>query len=186
MATASLVALAVLSLAVLVLATGLLVNLGARQLSTPLAIAHDGPRVGRPAPRLNLRAVDGRAVVVPSDRRQVVLFTDHSLLDFEDLLSVLTDRLADRPEVVVLGSTNRTSAALLEGLGLDVPAVLVPPTVYDRYMVRVMPYAVVVDASGRVVTSGLVNTTFQLRHLALVGLERAELDAGHRAQEVSS
>jgi hypothetical protein len=186
MATASLVALAVLSLVVLVLATGLLANLGARQLSTPLAIAHDGPRVGRPAPRLEVRAVDGSAVVVPAGRRQVLLFTDHSLMDFEELLAVLIDVRADRPDVVVFGSGNRTSAALLEGLGLDVPVALVPHAVYDRYRVRVMPYAVVVDASGLVVTSGLVNTPFQLRHLAEVGLERARLDAGHQAQDVSS
>ena len=90
---------------------------------------------------------------------------------FEDLLALLTDDRAERPEVAVLGSANRTSAALLEGLSLQVPAAVVPHEVYDRYRIRVMPYAVVVDAAGRVATSGLVNTPFQLRHLAQVGLD---------------
>lgn len=185
MATAALVALTFLSLVVLVLAVGLLVNLGARQLSTPVAIAHDGPRTGRPAPRLDLRALDGGTLVVPSGRRQVLLFGDHSLMDFEELLDLLTDARADRPDVVVLGSSDRTSAALLEGLELTVPAAVVPHRVYDRFRVRVMPYAVVVDAAGRVATSGLVNTPFQLRHLAQVGLETEPLPATGPARGVS-
>jgi len=169
-ATAVLVVLVVLSVVVLVAAFGLLVSLGEKQLHTPLAIAHDGPRVGRPASHLEVRAIDGRAVIVPAGHRQVLLFGDHSLLDFADLLELLAADDADRPAVVVLGSADQTSVSLLEGLELRVPAAIVPHEVYDRYRIRVMPYAVVVGADGRVVTSGLVNTSFQLRHLAQVGL----------------
>ena len=171
MATAVLVGLTVLSLLVLVLAVGLFVTLGAKQLHTPLAIAHDGPRAGRRAPRLQARAIDGSEITAATGRRQVLLFTDHSLMEFEELLGLLTDDRAERPEVVVIGSADRTSAELLEGLDLRVPAAVVPHEVYDRYRVRVMPYAVVVDTAGRVATSGLVNTPFQLRHLAQVGLD---------------
>ena len=170
MATAVLVLLTVLSALVLVAASGLFVTVGEKQLHTPLAIARDGPRVGRPAPPITARATDGTAVAVPAGRRQVLLFADHSLMDFAELLALLVADRADRPDVVVLGSAERTSAALLEGLGLQVPAAVVPHKVYDRYRVRVMPYAVVVDAAGGVATSALVNTPFQLRHLAQVDL----------------
>jgi len=185
-ATAALVVLVVLSALVLVAAFALLVSVGEKQLHTPLAIAHDGPRVGRSAPRVDVRGLDGAAIVVPSGRRQVLLFTDHSLLDFEDLLGLLTVDDADRPDVVVLGSADRTSAGLLGALELRVPAGVVPHEVYHRYRVRVMPYAVVVDATGRVATSGLVNTPFQLRHLAQVGLETEAVGASGTSTEASS
>ena len=155
-------------------------SVGAEQLHTQLAIAHVGPRAGRPAPRLDLRSTDGVTMVVPAGRRQVLLFADHSLLDFGDLLDLLTagpDDGADRPDSRRSVSADRTSAALLAGLELRVPLAVVPHAVYDRYRVRVMPYAVVVDAAGRVATSGLVNSAFQLRHLAQVGLD-AEAGAG--------
>ena len=106
-------------------------------------------------------------------------------MDFDELLDLLSHDQADRPDVVVLGSSDRTSATLLAGLELAVPAAVVPHRVYDRFRVRVMPYAVVVDAAGRVATSGLVNTPFQLRHLAQVGLETEPVGAVDPARGVS-
>lgn len=185
MATTVLIVLAALSLVVLVLAVALYVSVGASQLHGPLAIAYDGPRAGRAAPRLDVATLDGGRVVVPSGRRQVLLFADHSLMDFEEILELLGSDDRGLPDLVVLGSTDRTSAELLRGLELRVPAAMVPHSVYERYRVRVMPYAVVVDADGNAVTSGLVNTQFQLRHLAQVG-QRAEpvaQAAGRRGSE---
>lgn len=170
MATATLAVLAVLSLVVLVLALGLLSGEGHKQLNTPLAISNDGPRVGRPAPRATIETISGDKITVPNGTRQILLFADHSLMEFDDLLPWLASEPADPPGLVVVGSMDRTSAALLAGLGLGVPTAVVPHAIYDRYRIRVMPYAVVIDASGRVVTSGLVNTPFQVRHLAQVGL----------------
>jgi hypothetical protein len=171
MATAALIGLTVGSLVVLVLAVALYVSIGEKQLHTAPAIAHDGPRVGRPAPQVRISGIDGTAITVPSGRQQVLLFADHSLLDFEDLLGLLVGDQADRPAVIVLGSSARTSTDLLEGLHLGVPAAVVPHDVYHRYRVRVMPYAVVVDSLGRVTSSRLVNTSYQLRQLAQVRLE---------------
>lgn len=170
MATTVLVVLVVLSLAVLVLGIALYVHVGSTQLGTAAAIAHDGPRVGRRAPAVEVTTIDGAPLVVPSGRREVLLFADHSLIDFEDLLELLGigDR-GDLPPVVVLGSRDQTSAELVSGLDLGVPTAVVPHAIYHRYRVRVMPYAVVVGDDGRVVTSGLANTPFRLRHLAQVG-----------------
>lgn len=187
MATTVLTVLVLLSLVVLLLAVSLYVSVGASQLHGAEAIAYDGPRVGRAVPRLDVATIGADArVVVPSGRRQVLLFADHSLMDFEEILELLSaeDR-ADLPDLAVLGSTDRTSAELISGLGLRVPAAMVAHTVYEGYRVRVMPYAVVVEADGTAVTSGLVNTRFQLRHLAQVGLrpEPVERPAGSPASE---
>lgn len=186
MATTVLIVLAVLSLLVLVLAVALYVSVGAAQLHGPLAIAYDGPRAGRAAPRLDVATLDGGRVVVPSGRRQVLLFADHSLMDFEEILELLaSDDRGDLPDLVVLGSTDRTSAELLRGLELRVPAAMVQHSVYERFRVRVMPYAVVVDSDGSTVTSGLVNTQFQFRHLAQVGQQTEPVGwaAGSRGSE---
>lgn len=170
MATALLVVLTVLGLVVLILAIALFVHLGTAQLRSPEAIAHDGPRPGRRAPAVDVTTIDGAPLIVPAGRRQILVFADHSLIDFEELLALLRsgDR-ADLPEVVVLGAHDQTSAELLSGLDLAVPTALVPHAIYGQYRVRVMPYAVVVGADGKVVTRGLVNTPFRLRHLAQVG-----------------
>lgn len=186
MATTVLIVLAALSLVLLVLAVALYVSVGASQLHGPLAIAYDGPRAGRAAPRLDVVTLDGGRVVVPTGRRQVLLFADHSLMDFEEILELLgSDDRGGLPDLVVLGSTDRTSAELLRGLELRVPAAMVPHSVYERYRVRVMPYAVIVDADGNAVTSGLVNTQFQLRHLAQVGqgVEPVAQAAGRQGSE---
>jgi hypothetical protein len=171
MATASLAVLAVLSLGVLVLSVGLYAHVGASQLHTSAAIAHDGPRPGSRAPALDVPASHGGRLVVPAGVRQVLLFADHSLIEFPELLAPLTGQPADLPPVAVLGSSDRTSSDLIAGLGLTVPYAVVPHAIYHRYRIRVMPYAVVIESAGRVVTSGLVNTLHQLDHLARVGVK---------------
>ena len=69
-------------------------SVGAEKLHTPLAIAHDGPRAGRRAPRLDLRSTDGVTIVVPS-------LPDHLGSDTGSVEQSRCDRRQEEVELLV-------------------------------------------------------------------------------------
>ncbi|HEY3980049.1 MAG TPA: hypothetical protein VGM79_22425 [Streptosporangiaceae bacterium] len=139
------------------------------QLSGPAAIEHDGLAPGRAAPRWSLP--DGAGVQrqsPPAAPLQLVIFADHSLKSFPSVLSGLRDLLAREPgleAVVLLRGRNELAAPLLSLLGLDVPVVTGSPGLYARYNVRVGPFAILVDSTGQVRASSLVNHDWQIAKL---------------------
>jgi hypothetical protein len=163
-----------IGLAVVLCAAAALAVLGSAHvyLSGSAAIEHDGLARGRPAPRWSLP--DSAGVTrqsPPAAPLHLVIFADHSLKSFPSVLDGLRE-LRDRdPEteiVVLLRRPSDLAAPLLGLLGLDLPVVAGSPGLYARYNVRVGPFAMFVDADGRVRASSLVNYDWQIAKLRQV------------------
>jgi hypothetical protein len=68
-------------------------------------------------------------------------------------------------EVLILSYEGREDCAITAlGLDLQVPLVPVDPAFYERFRVRVMPFAFFLDPRGVVRWVGLVDTETQLSH----------------------
>lgn len=138
------------------------------------AVARDGLARGAAAPAWSLTDQAGVAVRSPAEKRlQLMLFADHSLRSFPSVADGLRTLAADPqgPEVVILLRHSNVVARdfaedALGRLGLsDVPVVGGTPSLYWRYNVRVMPFAIFVDPEGRVRASSLVNHDWQVARL---------------------
>lgn len=163
-----------------------LLGVGHLQLSGSDARERDGLARGQRAPAWSLPGADGQAVSSPpsspSRPLQLIVFADHSLKSFPSVVAGLRDlyaRHADDTEIVILTRGSAEHARpLLRELGLGGIAVLNgSPALYGQYNVRVMPFAIFVDAAGRVKASSLVNHDWQLaklRQVAAIPLEPAE------------
>jgi hypothetical protein len=144
------------------------VRIGFGRLESAIGIARDGPRRGGAAPKWHALDDRGQERNVPNRSRwQLLVFADHCLQSFPDLITAM-NRFQAEPvafEVIVVarGSAHlvRTAAGTL---GNAVPIVSVDQAFYDRHNVRVMPYAVLVDDQGIVRWTGIANHEGQLRH----------------------
>jgi len=147
------------------------------------ALARDGLRRGQRAPRWTLAGAAGTMhVSPPAGGLQLIMFADHSLKSFPSVVAGLRELRASVPpgdlEIVIM--TRGASAGareLLGPLGLDGIAVVTgSPATYAAYNVRVMPFAIFVDAAGEVRASSLVNHDWQLAKLRLVAQIPPEAD----------
>jgi hypothetical protein len=119
------------------------------------------------------------------------MFADHSLKSFPSVVSGLRELHDSGPpgdlEIVIM--TRGASAGareLLGPLGLaGIPVVTGSPATYAAYNVRVMPFAIFVDAAGVVRASSLVNHDWQLAKLRLVAQIPPEADSGAGASGAS-
>jgi hypothetical protein len=164
-----------------------LIGVGHLALSGSDALERDGLARGQRAPAWSLPDADGVAVMSPpqSPARplQLIVFADHSLKSFPSVVAGLRELRAGHAgelEIVILTRGSAEHARpLLRELGLGGIAVLNgSPAIYGRYNVRVMPFAIFVDAAGWVKASSLVNHDWQLaklRQVAAIPLEPAEL-----------
>lgn len=150
-------------------------GVGQIALSGADAIERDGLARGQPAPRWSL--ADSAGVVrtsPPVSALQLIVFADHSLKSFPSVIAGLR-ALRDTETVIVTRRRSETAEALIAQLGLDaVPVVAGSPALYGAYNVRVMPFAIFVDATGLVRASSLVNHDWQiakLRQVAAIPLE---------------
>jgi hypothetical protein len=135
------------------------------------AIAEDGLRRGSYAPRWSLADTSGQPVHSPprTGSLQLILFADHSLKSFPAVADGLRALAAGAspPQIVVLTRhASNLAAPVLDVLGLGaVPVVTGSPALYGKYNVRVMPFVIVVDPSGQVRASSLVNHAWQIERL---------------------
>ena len=155
-----------------------LLSIGRLALGGSAGLRGDGLAPGSRAPRWSGVDQHGRTWSVPSGRGwQMLLFADHSLAAFPALLPGLDQarRDPDALEIVVLAraSTARKARAAMSRLGLDLPMLGVPERLYGRFNVRVMPWAMFVDAAGTVWGSSLVNETWQVKKLWVIARARA-------------
>ena len=163
-----------------------LLGIGQLSLSGVGAIERDGLARGQRAPRWSLPDQAGTPRSSPPGRPlQLIVFADHSLRSFPSVVTgmrAMRDAAGDELEIVILtrGKAGR-SVPLLSQLGLDgVPVLSGSPRLYAGYNVRVMPFAIFVDAAGLVRASSLVNHDWQLakmRRLAALPVEPGELAA---------
>lgn len=153
-------------------------------LSGSRAIAEDGLRRGSRAPRWSLADSSGQIRHSPprSKPLQLVVFTDHSLKSFPSVAEGLRAlaALSPPPEMIVLTrQASRITEPVLDVLGLgSAPVIAGSPSLYAKYNVRVMPFVVAVDSTGRVRASSLVNHAWQIEklwRLAQVAPEAEEL-----------
>lgn len=136
-------------------------------------VERDGLHRGVPAPRWSLPDADGHRVDSPcrdsETTLQLIVFADHSLKSFPsvvDGLATLTREATGLQVVIVLRDRNDMAVPMLRLLGLGgLPVVTASSSLYGRYNVRVMPWAMFIDSSGRVRSSSLVNHAWQIDRL---------------------
>jgi hypothetical protein len=161
------VVLAVLLCAAAVLAVMQITHI---YLSGAQAIEHDGMAPGATAPAWSLADSAGNIHRSPPGKPlQLIMFCDHSLKSFPSVAEGLRAAMARRERlevVVLLRGRNQIAEPVLRTLGLgDIPVLTGSPSLYGRYNVRVMPFAIVVDSAGRVRASSLVNHAWQITKL---------------------
>lgn len=123
------------------------------------------------------------------NRWQFLVFADHCLQSFPDLVTAI-NRLQADPVAIEVIVVSRGSAQVVRAaagtLGTAVPIVSVNQAFYDRHNVRVMPYAVLVDDHGIVRWTGIANHEGQLRHaLRLARGDNAAIHPTRGAQGVA-
>jgi hypothetical protein len=143
------------------------------------AVKRDGLHRGTPAPHWSLPDAAGQLRSSPPARGlQLIVFGDHGLKSFPELITGIQELLTESDlEVIVLPrEKDNITVPLLGMLGLeDASVVAGSSSLYGRYNVRVTPFLIFVDPAGLVRGSSLVNHTWQL--MKLWQLARVPLDA---------
>jgi methylamine dehydrogenase accessory protein MauD len=129
-------------------------------------------KVGDPVPPLRLAALDGARVEiggVRAGRSQLVLFLSPDCAICESLLpSLRSAQAAERGWLdIVLASDGAESKhdAFVRDKGLTKFPYVVSEQLGRTYGVSKLPYAVLIDEAGRLVSTGLVNTREHLESL---------------------
>ena len=138
---------------------------GALSLPQPL-------KVGDLAPQLTLPALDGATVILGgprSGRGQLVLFVSPGCTICETLLpAIRSAHVAERDWLdIVLASdgVGDDHAEFVRAKGLSKFPYVVSEVLGRRYGVAKLPYAVLIDESGKLSATGLVNTREHLESL---------------------
>ncbi len=164
-----------------------MVQTGFARLSSSIGIARDGLPPGKSAPPWSLPDLQGHLRVTPAgDHWQFLIFAEHSLASFPDLVAGMNHLAAavQELEVLVLSRESRDLCeTTVRALDLQVPIAQVDQAFYDRFRVRVMPFATLLDPRGIVRWVSLVNTEEQLSHAWRT--IRATMDEGGLSKEVS-
>lgn len=167
-----------------------MVSMGFKQLNSSVGITRDGIPVGRAFQPWTLPDLEGHIHGTPnhvSSRWQLLIFADRSLVAFPSLVTGIHHFVQSVQEVEVLicsRDPRNVCEATMQGLGLQVPVISVNQTFYDRFHVRVMPFAFLLDPLGTIHWKGLLNTEAQLFHIwrmiHSVALEESFVKKGKR------
>jgi hypothetical protein len=106
-------------------------------------------------------------VTPASDHWQLLVFANKSLEAFPELINGMHNLAyyAQELEVLVMSQDSKEDCRTMAmELDLQVPIVPVDPAFYDRYRVRVMPFAFFLDPRGIVRWVGPANEEEQLIH----------------------
>jgi hypothetical protein len=157
------VTVGVISLGVLAL-----LRIGMLRLEMPIGIRRDGLRAGSRSPRWRRADLDGHVRSVPGDGRwQVLVFADHSLRAFPDLIAGLARLGQSMPELellIVSQAPPGVSAELREA-GVTAPIVCVDRRFYRQHGIRAMPFTFVLSPDGVVRRTGLTSVSLALFRL---------------------
>ena len=145
-----------------------LLRIGMLRLEMPIGIRRDGLRAGSRSPRWRRADLDGHVRSVPGDGRwQVLVFADHSLQAFPDLIAGLA-RLGESVaelELLVLSQAPPEVSADLRRAGVTAPIVCVDGRFYRQHGVRAMPFTFVLSPDGVVRGTGLTSVSLALFRL---------------------
>ena len=145
-----------------------IVRTGFARLGSAIGIARDGFPPGKTVPAWSLPDIEGHLRVTPAgDHWQLLTFANRSLVAFPEVIAGIHHlaQSARELEVLILSNESREDCAITaEGLDLQVPIVPVEPALYDRFRVRVMPFAFLLDPHGIVRWVGLIKSEDQLLH----------------------
>jgi hypothetical protein len=161
-----------------------IVRTGFARLGSSIGIARDGFPPGQMVPSWNLPDTKGHLRITPAgDHWQFLIFVNHALASFPDLLAGMHHlaQTAQELEVLVLSQQNKEDCEITaKELDLQMPIVPVDAEFYDRFRVRVMPFAFLLDPAGIVRWLGLVNTEAQLVHAWRMALATADEEYSSR------
>lgn len=167
-----------------------LLQMGWLRFDSGLGRRSDGSPAGRQAPDWRLADTTGMVRQVPNgERSQALVFADHSIVEFPDLVVGLKRLSAIEPEreVLVMG---RGSIELVEPamrwVGLTMPVVGVSREFYVRHNVWVVPFLVFLDRAGGVQANGLANDGESLFHLWRMATGTRLEDLEQRPHSVAS
>lgn len=166
MATFSAIIFLIIELFLIIFAVLLIQYLGFRRLESNIGIRRDGIRYGKLVPSWHLSDISGQVHSTPAKHFwQFLIFTDHSLQSFPDLLrgvNNLSNQITPLEILVIARGSFETCYDFAQKLNLQAPVIPVDQNFYNRYKVRIMPFAYLVDPSGIVRWVGLINTEEQL------------------------
>lgn len=171
----------VLELVFIALVLLAIVRTGLARLGSAIGIARDGFPPGKMVPPWSLPDIDGHLRVTPAgDHWQLLVFVNRALVAFPELVEGM-HRLAQATqdlEVLILSNEGKEhNSVTVEGLALQIPIVSVDAAFYDRFRVRVMPFAFFLDPRGIVRWVGLAGHEEQVVHawhIAQVSLDQNE------------
>lgn len=157
-----------LELAFIALVLLAIMRTGFARLGSSIGIARDGFPPGKAVPSWSLPDLEGHLRVTPAGEHwQLLVFANRSLVAFPDLIAGMHHlaQTVQELEVLILSYESKEDCEVTaQGLELQVPMVPVDRAFYDRFRVRVMPFAFFLDPHGIVRWVGLVNTEALLFH----------------------
>lgn len=156
-------------LAIVLLAGALLavLRVGWLSLDTMEGRRRDGPAIGSRLSLVDLVDVQGKPVRESPGEWSFLVFSDHSLEGFPDLIREL-QRFACHPDraVVLLSKAPHTvNLDLASRLGSNIRVATVSRAYFASRMVRTMPLGVVIDDAGVVRAKSLVGASGSVDHL---------------------
>lgn len=163
-----------------------IIRAGFARLSSAIGVARDGFPPGTTVPTWSLPDAEDHAHATPAkDHWQFLIFADQSLASFPELITgmhQLAQKVQEIEVLVMSQESKQDCQATAQLLELQVPIVPVEPAFYERFRVRVMPFAFLLDPHGIVRWVGLVNTEAQLFHAWQ--MSQASISEGKAFQEV--
>ncbi|SRR6266566_5643337 len=147
-----------------------IISIGFTQLNSSAGITRDGIPLGKAVPSWTLPDLEGRLHNTPNytgDHWQFLIFADRALIAFPSLATGTNHfvQSVQEVEVLIFSRDNRkVCQSTAQGLGLQAPVIPVDQAFYDRFRVRVMPFAFLLDPLGTIHWKGLINTEAQLFH----------------------
>jgi methylamine dehydrogenase accessory protein MauD len=132
-----------------------------------------GPAVGDKSPHLDVTALDGRALSIggklSTGTMRLLMFVSAQCPLCKGLIPVAKSFAKDeRVDLVFIGDdTIGVQHALIERFGLDAYPFVNGPETGTRFAVDKLPYAVLLDDNGTILSKGLVNSREHLESLVI-------------------
>lgn len=127
-------------------------------------ISGAGPGVGEQSPRLEVHALGGNAITVGSQlaagKALLMLFVSSACPMCKKLIPIARNfAKSERLDVLFVGDADAAEQRkMIQQFELDEHCFVNGPEVGMAYRVDKLPYAVLLDASGRIAAKGLVNS----------------------------